>query len=70
MKTTTTTTADACLQYYSGCWALGIDPTPGTWEGDTFTAADGGKWRVNPKDAVPHPATDGTDTHYLIPANP
>jgi hypothetical protein len=63
MKTTITT-----LPYYSGNLALGCDPTPGDWNGDIFTAADGSKWTVDPSDSYPHPATDGTDTHYLIPA--
>ena len=55
------------FQYYSGNFALGCDPTPGNWDGDIFTAADGSKWTVDPSDSYPHPATDGTVTHYLIP---
>jgi len=55
-------------QYYSGNAALGCDPTPGLWAGNIFTAADGSKWMVDPSDDSPHPATDGTDVHYLIPA--
>lgn len=55
------------LQYYSGNAAIGCDPTPGSWDGETFTAADGSCWKVDPSDAWPHPATDGTDTHYLLP---
>jgi len=62
MKATTT------LPYYSGNTALGCDPTPGVWADDVFTAADGGKWIVDPADCDPHPSTDGTDTHYLLPA--
>lgn len=56
------------LPYYSGHRALGCNPTPGDWEGDIFTALDGSKWKADPSDCDPHPATDGTDTHYLIPA--
>jgi len=54
------------LPYYSGNIALDCDPTPGTWDGDTFTAADGTKWTRDPSDDGPHPAIDGTDTHYLL----
>lgn len=56
------------LPYYSGNVSLGCDPTPGNWDGDIFTAADGSKWTVDPSANNPHPATDGTDVHYLIPA--
>jgi len=59
------------LTYYSGNFALGCDPTPGNWDGDTFTAADGSKWKADPNEDEddPHPTTDGTDTHYLVPAH-
>ena len=56
------------MPYYSGNKALGCDPTPGDWDGNVFTDANGGKWTVDPSDDSPHPATDGTDVHYLIPA--
>ena len=52
--------------YYSGHRALGFDQTPGTWDGDTFTAVDGSKWMVDPLDDDVHPRTDGTGIHYLI----
>ena len=64
MKTNTTTTM---FPYYSGNFALGLDPTAGSWNKDIFTAADGSQWTVDPQDDS-HPAVDGTDVHYLIPA--
>jgi hypothetical protein len=67
MKNTTHMTMTT-FPYFSGNRALGCDPTPGIWDGDKFTALDGGEWTVEPSDASPHPAVDGTDTHYLIPA--
>ena len=56
------------LPYYSGNLALDCPPTPGNWAGNIFTAADGSKWTVDPADDGQHPAVDGTDVHYLIPA--
>ena len=56
------------LRYYSGHTALDQAPTPGNWDGDVFTAADGGKWIVDPSDAAQHPRTDGSGMHYLVPA--
>jgi hypothetical protein len=67
MKTTNKKKMTA-FQYYSGNFALGCDPTTGRWDGDIFIAADGSKWTVDPSDIDHHPATDGTGTHYLIPA--
>jgi len=55
--------------YYSGHIALDCPPTEGSWDGDTFTAADGSKWTFDPSDAYqfPHPSSDGTGYSYLIP---
>ena len=64
---TTTTTTTTTLPYYSGHVALGCDPTPGKWDGDTFTAPDGSRWTVDPEDDT-HPRSDDTGTHQLIPA--
>lgn len=64
--TSATTTTTATFEYYSGNWALGCDPTPGRWDGDTFTAADGGKWTVDPEDRFPHPSEDGSGVHRLL----
>ena len=67
MNTTTTTTTTTHLPYYSGNFALNCPPTEGTWDGDTFTAADGSKWTFDPSDEDQHPSIDGTGYSYLIP---
>jgi hypothetical protein len=56
------------LAYYAGNFSLACLPTPGSWDGDTFTAFDGSKWVVDADDASPHPSTDGSGMHYLLPA--
>jgi hypothetical protein len=56
------------LAYYSGNFTLACLSTPGKWDGDIFTAFDGSKWAVDPDDAFPHPSTDGSGMHYLVPA--
>lgn len=73
MRTTTIIKSDTNTmwknEYYSGNWAYGFDPTPGIWDGNIFTAADGGKWTFDTSDDAPHPATDGSGVHHLIPAD-
>jgi len=64
MKPTTTTT----LPYYAGDYSIGCPPTPGSWDGDKFTAADGSVWAVDPDDCDPHPRVSGTGVHYLVSA--
>ena len=68
MSKTETATTMTTLAYYSGNFGLDCPATPGLWAGDVFTAADGSKWMVDHEDDSPHPATDGTDVHYLIPS--
>ena len=52
------------FQYYTGDIALDCDPTPGDWDGDTFTAPDGSKWKPSSKDDQ---LIDGSGVHQLIP---
>ena len=56
------------LAYYSGDHAAGINPDPGTWDGDIFTTPTGERWQADPAEPGPHPSTDATGVHYLIPA--
>ena len=61
--------ANKVLAFYSGNYALDCPPTPGDWDGDIFTAEDGSKWIADPDDSDPHPSTDGTGWHYLLPVS-
>ena len=72
MNTTTTaiTFGTPALKYYSGYAALDCPPSPaGTWNGTTFTAADGSAW-VRDSDDDTDPRVDGSGVHFLLPAPP
>ena len=53
------------FEYYSGNFALDCPATLGVWEGDTFIAADGSKWK---SEDDTDPSIDGSGVHQLIPA--